>query len=80
MIITLGRQIKNARNQYTMSQTDLATKVSAKLGREVSIEVISDIENDYYCDVDLIPFLASVFFDANEAWFYDLHKQTYPKL
>lgn len=79
MIITLGRQIRNARNQYTMSQTDLATKVSAKLGREVSIEVISDIENDYYCDSDLIPFLASVFFEANEEWFYQLHKQTYPQ-
>lgn len=80
MIITLGRQIKNARKQYTMSQIDLATKLSAKLEREISVEVISDIENDYYCDSDLIPFLASVFFDVNEEWFYQLHKQTYPKL
>lgn len=79
MIITLGRQIKNARNQYTMSQTDLATKLSSKLGTEVSVEIISDIENDYYCDTDLIPFLASIFFDASEEWFYQLHRQTYPK-
>ena len=78
MIITLGRQIKNARRQYTMSQTDLAAKVSAKVGREISVETISDIEEDYYCDSSLIPFLASVFFEANEDWFYQLHKQTYP--
>jgi len=78
MIITLGRQIKNARTQYCMSQIDLATKVSAKVGREITRETISDIEQDYYCDPSLIPFLANVFFEANEQWFYQLYKQTYP--
>lgn len=77
MIITLGRQVRNARVQYCMSQTDLATKVSAKLSREITVEVISDLEEDYYCDLSLIPLLASVFFDASEEWFYELHKQTY---
>ena len=44
--ITFGRLIKNARLYQSMSQIELAQKLTARTGRNVSFCEVSRIEND----------------------------------
>ena len=78
--ITLGRLIKNARLYQSMSQIELARRLTARTGRNVSFCEISRIENDC-ADIPqeqwqwLIPALAAVF-EADIAWFQKIHDST----
>jgi len=63
-----------------MSQTELAQKLTARTGRNVSFCEVSRIENDC-ADIPqeqwqwLIPALAAVF-EADIAWFQKIHDST----
>jgi transcriptional regulator with XRE-family HTH domain len=78
--ITLGRLIKNARLYQSMSQIELARRLTARTGRNVSFCEISRIENDC-ADIPqeqwqwLIPALAAVF-EADIAWFQKTQDST----
>ncbi|MEG5043468.1 helix-turn-helix domain-containing protein [Microcoleus sp. B4-C1] len=79
--ITLGRLIKNARLYQSMSQIELAQKLTDRTGRNVTFCEVSRIENDC-ADIPyeewrwLIPALAAVF-ETDKAWFQKIHDSTH---
>jgi transcriptional regulator with XRE-family HTH domain len=78
--ITCGRLIKNARLYQSMSQIELARRLTARTGKDGSFCEFSRIENDC-ADIPqeqwqwLIPALAAVF-EADIAWFQKIHDST----
>ena len=78
--ITFGRLIKNARLYQSMSQIELARRLTARTGKNGSFCEFSRIENDC-ADIPqeqwqwLIPALAAVF-EADIAWFQKIHDST----
>lgn len=78
--ITCGRLIKNARLYQSMSQIELARRLTARTGKNGSFCEFSRIENDC-ADIPqeqwqwLIPALAAVF-EADIAWFQKIHDST----
>jgi transcriptional regulator with XRE-family HTH domain len=78
--ITFGRLIKNARLYQSMSQIELARRLTARTGKNGSFCELSRIENDC-ADIPqeqwqwLIPALAAVF-EADIAWFHKIHDST----
>ena len=79
--ITFGRLIKNARLYQSMSQIELARRLTARTGKNGSFCEFSRIENDgadilYEEWRWLIPALAAVF-EAYIAWFEQIHASTH---
>jgi len=78
--ITFGRLIKNARLYQSMSQIELARRLTVRTGKNGSFCEVSRIENDcanipYEEWRWLIPALAAVF-EADIAWFQKIHDST----
>ena len=78
--ITCGRLIKNARLYQSMSQIELARRLTARTGKNGNFCEFSRIENDC-ADIPyeqwqvLIPAQAAVF-EADIAWFQKIHDST----
>lgn len=78
--INFGRLIKNARLYQSMSQIELARRLTARTGKNGSFCEVSRIENDC-ADIPqeqwqwLIPARAAVF-KADIAWFQKIHDST----
>lgn len=78
--ITCGRLIKNARLYQSMSQIELARRLTNRTGKNGSFCEFSRIENDC-ADIPqeqwlwLIPALAAIF-EADIAWFQKIHDST----
>lgn len=78
--ITFGRLIKNARLYQSMSQIELARRLTARTEKNGSFSEVTRIENDC-ADIPqeqwqwLIPALAAVF-EADIAWFQKIHDST----
>ena len=79
--ITFGRLIKNARLYQSMSQIELARRLTVRTEKNGSFCEISRIENDY-ADIPyeqwqvLISVLTAVF-EAHKDWFEGVRKQTH---
>jgi transcriptional regulator with XRE-family HTH domain len=78
--ITFGTLIKNARLYQSMSQIELARRLTDSTGKNGSFSEVSRIENDC-ADISqeqwqwLIPGLAAVF-EADIAWFQKIPDST----
>jgi len=78
--ITLGRLIKNARLYQSLSQIELARRLTHRTGKNGNLCEFSRIENDC-ADIPyeewrwLIPALAAVF-ESDKAWFQEIYDST----